>query len=356
VSAPPKPRGGFRAPLPRRLSIAAIVVGLGLATPSLAPAQTAPSTQVDIDYETAKNAYAAKEYVEAEARLQKVVDPSSGLKAHEKLLDAQMALGGCKLLRATRTVPTDPLTDAERARKKIEADELFAKIILDDPDYKPSPFDHPVAVLDQFTIVRTKLRDVLNQRAIAAAKEKARLEQLEKDLKAQQEAYVKLLEAQAQQTVEHHSRWLALVPFGVGQYQNGKVALGTLFLGLESALVIGTGVTFVMYRLDISRGAEVLAGDSTSRDRLQIYQQYSDRASDIRIVNLVLVGAAALTAAIGIIEAQVNYVPDAVTSTKRPLPNKPPLPTRSAWVVPTFVPIVTEQGGFGGSLGIAGTF
>ncbi len=335
-----------------------LVVGAVLALLLSSASARAQTSQAE--FEKGKNAYNAKDFTDAAARFRAMLDAAKEpLKESPLLQETEMYYAAAKLAREKRTDTADPLSSDQRAALHREADRALEDLVLANPAYEADPLVFPTFVLNALTDAKTRLRDVLNQRAIEAAKEKARLEQLEKDLKAQQEAYVRLLEAQAQQTVEHHSRWLALVPFGAGQYQNGKIGLGTFFLGLETACIIGSGVTFIMYRLDISRGAEVLAEDSTSRDRLLLYQQYSDRAGTTRIVNLAFLGVAALTAAVGIIEAQINYVPDSVTSTKRPLPVKPPLPVRNAWLVPTFVPILTEQGGrvgVGGTVGIAGTF
>lgn len=339
---------------------ACVVLSVGAATwlPSPVHAQAPSTNQTDLEFEKAKNAYVTKDYTEAEERFRAMLN-SGAIKNPQQAQDAQMYFGASKLQRALRTSDADVITPQKRAELKDEAAKVIEKLILDNPDYVVDPFTFDTKVLDLYSDAKKRLKDILNQRAIEAAKAKAAQEQLEKDLKAQQEAYVKLLEDQASQTVERHSRWLALLPFGVGQYQNGKPVLGTIFLGFEAACIIGTGVTFAMYRLDIARGAEALAADSTSHDRLLQYQQYSDRAGNIRIVNLAFTGAAALAMVVGIIEAQINFVPDAATTKTRPLPAKPPLPKRSAWFTPTIAPLVTERNGqldVGAQIGVAGTF
>ncbi|CAN5314211.1 hypothetical protein BH09MYX1_BH09MYX1_15500 [soil metagenome] len=327
-------------------------------------AATNTGAQGSVDFDTCRNAYLTKDYKEAEARFEamaKVLEAAP--KRPAQLLDVWMYLGAAKLGRALRVDAGDRLENEERAKKKEDAGKLFERVILEDPEYYPDPTSFPTYVLDAYTDIKRGLKDKLNQIAIAAAKERARQEQVERDLKAQREVYVKLLEEQAarEEVTAHHTRWLALLPFGVGQYQNGKPVLGTIFLGLEASCIIGTGITFAMYRLDISRGADALVGnEGTLRDRLGLYQQYSDRASVIRLVNLSLIGATALFMAIGIVESQIDYVPDTTTNRARPLPKMPPLPQRTSWITPTIAPMVSEGRdgtlGVGAQIGLFGRF
>lgn len=342
-----------------------LAFGAAMATASTVSAQGA-ATPTSADFEKGKNAYATKDFTEAEGRFKTLLDPQTGtLKIPAQILDAEVYLGASKLGRALRvSLDTDKLTNEERARLKDDAAKLFEKVILENPDYEPDPFIFPTSVLDLYTDTKKRLKDVLNQRAIEAAKAKALQEQRDRDLKDQQEAYIKLLEKQAgsESVVDHHSRWVALVPFGVGQFQNGKPALGAMFLGLETAFIIGTGVTFAMYRLDLSRGADAIADETlTRRDALLRYQAYTDRADIIRIVNLTFAAAAGLTMAIGILEAQIGFVGDTTAQRARPLPQKPALPQRSAFMVaPTIAPLFGERAdgtvSVGAQIGVVGRF
>ncbi len=342
-----------------RHACAVLLVGAAVLGASVARAQS------QVDFATCRNAYVTKDYREAEARfasLAKVLE--SAPKHTPQLLDVWMYLGAAKLGRALRVDSVDPIENGERQTLKADAAKLFEKVILEDPQYAPDATSFPTYVLDAYGDVKRSLADKLNQIAIAAAKEKARQEQIARDLKDQQDAYVKLLEKQAssESVVDHHSRWIALVPFGVGQFQNGKPALGAVFLGLEAACIIGTGVTFAMYRLDISRGAEAIADQTlTRRDALLRYQAYTDRAEVIRIVNLTFAAAAGLAMAIGILEAQIGFVGDTSAIRARPLPQKPPLPQRSAFVVaPTIAPLFGERSdgtlSVGAQIGVVGRF
>ena len=309
------------------------------------------------DFEKGRNAFLGKNYVEADARFAAMLDPMSGtLRSKELILDAEMYWGATKF----------------GLGKKDDAGALFEKVILSNPQYEPDPLNIPTAVLDAFTDTRIKLRDKLNeiaaQKARDAAIEKARLDALAK----RQGEYVLLLEkaASEEHITNENSRWIAMLPFGVGQFQNGKQAAGYFFLSAEATLLVGTGITFGMYRNDMGNAANALAADvnTTKNDKILLAKAYVDRAQYIRYVNLSLVAGLAAFAVAGIIEAQVRYVPTLISVKKRPLPRLPDLPPTDApkadapkaWILPTVAPLanVGENGRifFGGQIGVVGAF
>jgi len=310
------------------------------------------------DLEKGRNAYLAKDYLEADARFSAMLAPGTGsLHSKELVLEAQMYWGAVKF----------------GLGKKDEASALFEKVILENPQYDPDPTTFLMPVLDAFTDTKSKLRDKLNeiaaQKARDAAAEKARQEALAK----RQGAYVALLEkaASEEHITKENSRWIALLPFGVGQFQNGRPVAGYIFLTTEASLLIGTGVTFGMYRYDIGNATDALAANAntTQNDKILLYAAYIDRAKQTRWVNLGLVLGLAAEALAGIIEAQINYVPTLISVKKRPLPRLPDAPANDpsqkaeaprAWILPTASPLasVGEDGRifFGGQLGVVGAF
>lgn len=314
------------------------------------------------DFEKGRNAFLAKDYLEADARFAAMLDPTNGsLHSKEAITQAQMYWGAVKL----------------SLGKKGDASALFEKVILANPQYDPDPLSFPTAVLDAFTDTRAKLRDKLNQ----IAEEKARNDALERAREAalakRQGAYVVLLEqaASEEHIIIQNSRWVAMLPFGVGQFQNDKPVAGYVFLSVEAALVIGTGVTFGIYRYNIGNATDALLADAstTQADKIHLAKAYLDRASTVREVNLGLVAGLAVAAAIGIVEAQVNYVPTLVATRKRPLPRLPDAPPANdpsrpaskadapkAWLVPTLAPVASigENGRifFGAQVGVVGAF
>ena len=345
--------------MPSRASLRAVCVASLVAF--LVLHGTAAFADEKSDLEKGRNAYLAKDYLEADARFSAMLAPGSGsLHSKEVILEAQMYWGAVKF----------------GLGKKDEAGALFEKVILENPQYDPDPLSFPTAVLDAFTDTKSKLRDKLNeiaaQRARDAAAEKARQETLAR----RQGAYVLLLEqaASEEHVTSANSRWIALLPFGVGQFQNGKTALGVVFLSAEASLLVATGITFGMYRYAIGNATDALAADvnTTPNDKIRLYRAYADRAATIRYWNLGLVATLGAAAVAGLIEAQINYVPAVNSIRKRPLPTIPDSPAHDlllpppkadptrAWVVPTAAPLldVGENGRifFGGQIGLIGAF
>lgn len=129
--------------------------------------------------------------------------------------------------------------------RSVEADQVFAEAIRNNPQMRaPDNLIFPQAVVDRFLRVREQLLSDIRRderKRVQAAEHKAQ----QQDEKRRREIWVtQQLRAMAEKEVviEKNKRWLANVPFGVGQFQNGDNTAGWIFLGLESAL-LGTCVT-----------------------------------------------------------------------------------------------------------------
>lgn len=287
------------------------------------------------DFEKAKNAYIAKDYTEADARFRAMLDPTTGsLKSPELIDEARMFLGASLFA----------------LKRPDEADAAWAKILEHNDAYSPDPLTFATPILDAFTDTRTRHKDEINERkrkeALAAAAKKAK----EEEEKKKQEAYIKLLQklASEEKTIDNHSRWLAMVPFGAGQFQNGKKGLGTFFLLSEAALTIATTVTFIVGQVQRGQAFDALNGQDASASNTLLHNQYDQRYATTQYINLSIAGALTLEAIAGVVEAQVNYVPKVELIQKRELPQ--------AWLLPT-LSTRPENGAFaGGGLELVGRF
>jgi hypothetical protein len=98
------------------------------------------------------------------------------------------------------------------------------------------------------------------------------------------------------------SRWIAVLPFGAGQFQNRDVGLGIFFAAGEAALA-GTSIATTLV-VDKLASTNVFApGPRPSIARL------NDQLRTVTVVNrMAFAGWAALTA-VGLIEAQVSFGP-----------------------------------------------
>jgi hypothetical protein len=287
------------------------------------PARADEQSEVD----KVRAAYLAQKYDDAEIRLREMVDPK-----HPSLHDPALVSQARMYLAAVLIAKKQP----------DQATPVFERILIDDPDFEPDLLSFPTEVIDQFIDTRSRLRERLNALAQERARKEVERKMREEDEKLHEVARVAMLERLAgeEKVTTVNSRWLALVPFGTGQFQNGDRALGWFFLATESACIVGTGVTVPIFLTDLEyRSDAYRAGDITRTN------EYTDRANIVRTVDLSLVGAFAVTAVVGVVQAQVAFVPEVVEVRKRPLPNV-------SWTAtPTIAPSMDAKGAVVGVIG-----
>jgi predicted negative regulator of RcsB-dependent stress response len=280
------------------------------------------------DLEKARAAYLARQYDDAEARLRAMLDPNKGT-LHDPTLvtQARMYLAAAVLQKG----------------KRDDANAILERLLLDDPQYEPDPLSFPTETIDLFIDVRTRIRDKLNEAAEERARFEAAAKAREAEKKRAEAARVATLEKMAtEETVTTlHSRWVALVPFGTGQFQNGRSTLGWAFLATESALLAGAAITVPIYLVELQNRSDAYrAGDDVEAD------EYINRAYAVFYTNLAFVGAFAATSVIGVLEAELNYVPSVVEVKHREIP--PP-----SQAVPLLTP---SADGHGAMVGVFGRF
>jgi tetratricopeptide (TPR) repeat protein len=253
------------------------------------------------EFEKGRNAYLARAYEEASARFRALLEGKSPPRERQLVAQSRMFWGAS--LFATG--------------KKAEAIAIFEKLLLEDPEYEPDPLSFPTAVVNEFIDTRARIRQLLRQAAEDAVRREEERKQRELAERTRVASRVAALEqlARTEVVVESHSRWIALVPFGVGQFQNGNDTLGWFFLGAEAALFLASAITVPIY-LEARASAETAY---EARD-LSVAQQYADRANAARVANLAFVGAFALTAVSGIVESQWKFVPERRQVRTRTLP------------------------------------
>jgi hypothetical protein len=253
------------------------------------------------DLEKAHTAYVAHKYDEAETRLRALLDAKTmPLTDPNNLADARMYLGAVLVAEA----------------KKDEAAHVFEQLLFDKPDYEPDPLRVSMDAVDVFFDARSRSRDKLAaiqaERVRKAQDEKAKVEA------ERQKAVLRLatLEKLASEEVvtEKNSRWKALLPFGVGQFQNREDALGVLFLSTEVALAIGSIVGAGLTLYDEGQARQAYANND------QTAPAYNQHAQVAALVGDAFAGGFALVAAIGILQAQLAFVPEHVEVRTRTLP------------------------------------
>lgn len=177
-----------------------------------------------------------------------------------------------------------------------QAEEAFTKLVHEDPDYVLDPVAFPSDVVDVFNRIKKRL---------AAAPHADALAPREQALKS----IVALAETETIR--EKHSRWVAAIPFGVGQFQNGNKTLGIVLLASESVLFAVSLFSFLKH--------QSLYQETVTSDNLTTL---NNEEALWRRMNWISSGLFAATAIGGVIEAQVNFEPETVRYEKRPLPRQ----------------------------------
>jgi hypothetical protein len=308
------------------------------------PAAAAPEpVNEQAELEKGRNAYRAKSYDEADQRFLQMLDPQHGT-LHDKVLIKQARMYWAATLIALH--------------HNDDASHVFEIILNEDHEYEPDPLAFPTEVLDRFTDTRVRLREKLladeREQFQKAAERRAR----EEERKQEEAARVKMLEKLAGEAyvVEKHRRWVALLPFGVGQFQNGDRKLGWAFLGTEAALLAGVVVTLPLYYVDLANVKDNYSSMSTNTT---VAQEWNDRANSVRMANLALNGVFALAAVAGAIEAEIAFVPKTTDIVPRPVPDTAPTaPSGVSSMSFSVLPAVGRDGHgvAGGVLGLSARF
>lgn len=174
--------------------------------------------------------------------------------------------------------------DKEGSQKEFE--ELL--YLRGDPDLRLDPLIYPPKLVAFFDKVRERVRGRIRVKPRTPETTPLMIERL----------------------VERNYFGLALVPFGVGQFQNRRTKKGYFFLATQAALLATDIVAFAMYESKRMRDGTFAERDLGLARALHITQ----------IASLSLFGAIALW---GIVDAIREYKPQVVTVRAVPIPEKP---------------------------------
>lgn len=278
----------------RSVSILLVFLAASLAA---APARADDGTEL----ERAKASYDAGRYAEGVERFREILNPAAPNALHEP--------NAIERARAYYAACLIALGRAEEADAEIE------KIIRNNPVYSPDPVAFPGKVVDRFFEIKSRLKGEIEAsfraRAAAELAAKAKTEK-------QQREYMDTLQRLASQerVVVRHSRWIAMIPFGAGQFQNGQDGLGYGLFLAESALLLSTVISDVIHD-------NLVAGYQAGKDDFEDYDSQRILARNINNYSFSALGVVALA---GIIHAQATFVPETVEIRTRPIPPPPPSP------------------------------
>lgn len=109
--------------------------------------------------------------------------------------------------------------------RAADAREEFAKLLFVDPDFQLDPYAVAPPVIEMFEEIRSDLREQLD--VIRHRRSEAKLQE------PQRVGFKRIIET----TVTEKSDIATLLPFGVGQFQNGQTGWGFVFASLELLLL-----------------------------------------------------------------------------------------------------------------------
>lgn len=236
-----------------------------------------------------------------------------------------------------------------------EAQQHFLQLLQLDPDFQLDPFAVAPPAIKLFEQVRRDAADSLalvrqqlalraeQNRRDAAERERKRLEEEERRLRVAQ-----LTERVTVRTVERHPVLLNLVPFGTGQFLQGRVAWGTVFAVTEAVFALTSIISWLAINSLYETHPEVLHGylapDGTGKVSIQVRRIPAARRVDFQVwsaLKYATGGAFYGTWALGVTDALIRHKAETVTETQERLK-----PTASVGLAPT-------SGGLAASLTIS---
>jgi hypothetical protein len=200
--------------------------------------------------------------------------------------------------------------------RTLEAETIFRKAILENPQMKtPDSLLFPETVVDLFLRVRESMLDEIRkaeQKRLREAEERANREQSLRELQKERvNALLKL--AKTESVVEPHERWMAFIPYGVGQFQNHNKGLGWFFLGSEATVT----AVFVASLYMTSWYGSKTDDRGITRERVR---ELSDAQHNAYLVSTISGWGLLGLTVVGIVEANFAYVPELRRERSRELP------------------------------------
>jgi len=303
--------------------------------PAPGPAADAGSERLsdELELQRVVGLYDVGKYDECARELDKLLDPKGQrplqrrqVKESARIYHAACLIGSGQFERADA-----PLRDAIRDNPQMDL---------------PDALVFPRPVVERFLRVRQSMAEEIRKEE-ARRLEEARKRAAEEKLK-QEAARLRLRQLESlagrETVIDRNSRWIAVLPFGVGQFQNGDRGLGYVFLGTE-VLALGTALVSLGVSTQISAQESEIESAGEESDA-------ASRAQDWYMVGRISSWAFLGLAAIGITEAQLSFVPERRFIRKRPLP-PPPVPPGQGRLNATPSVSVSSNGV---SFGISGRF
>jgi hypothetical protein len=184
--------------------------------------------------------------------------------------------------------------------REVEAHRAFLEVLFLDPDTELDPFYVPPRVIAFFEREKKELEPQIaplraQRRAEKEARRRAFEEEAQRRRQEETERRLRAIQPNVERTVVQHEFWVSLLPFGLGQLQNGDRTLGYTLATLEVIFgAASVGSALLIETLRDQNTQKFGPGDYQIAHRLQIVKW---------------VGAAAFYSlwAFGAVHAGINY-------------------------------------------------
>ncbi|MEY4576023.1 MAG: hypothetical protein RL701_726 [Pseudomonadota bacterium] len=249
------------------------------------------------EFETARGAYESQDYARAARQFERLGGGDTPtLTNRSLLLESKKYLGASYLFLG----------------KLLQAQAEFERLLRLDPQYILDPLGFPEDVQRLFTSVKNRLDSERRVAEEEGRRERERQDRVVTERVSEErqrwQRLVALAESEAVQ--EKRTRWVALMPFGVGQMQNGHDGLGAVLAVSESSLLLISFVSWIVH--ENLRGQDPTPG---KRDAFELTERVS------RFTNQISLGLFGVVAVTGIVDAQLRFQGDVETSRKREVPS-----------------------------------
>lgn len=265
----------------------------------------APCRADDRSIDQAAIAYEMGRFEECIQQFQAILqhDSSNGPSTQEGRSRARMYLAACQM----------------SLKHNEEADAQFEELLRENYKFSPDRAAFSPSIYGRYLTIRGRLQAEIELREQEEQKriEELRKQQLEQErLERERREQVERM-AREQIVLQKNSRMVALIPFGVGQFQNHQRTFGWTLLGAEATFAAGSVVTYFL-KENIERQFNASVNEAEAR-------KLRDTAVQ---ANYLFFGAFVVTMLSGIVHAQVTFVPEFREIRERALPPMtPPSPT-----------------------------
>lgn len=244
------------------------------------------------DFEAARSAYEAADYELARRRFEALVGGDI-----PRLENRSLTLESHKYLAATYLF----------LRETPQAEKQFERLLLLEQAYVLDPIGFPHDVQVAFKRVRTRLAEARGRKAKQEAESARQAREAKLAKRREQQNRIDQLRrlASVERVEQRRSRMVAMLPFGIGQFQNDHDTLGVV-IAVTSGALLATGVTtYFMHEREVP--------DSESNRSTK---------TALRVTNNISAGLLLLVAVVGVIDAQVRFTPSRSIDRRRELPRR----------------------------------